>query len=131
MRYAWSISRPPCIPCIPIHLYTEYAKYTNPPPSSFPDIFPQEKKNKASNDSLLLLAVAILRINTKLDEDNYVLQHRAETSNQPGCVHEHVISTEGMEHDAGAVGEIAGEGEDEEEEGESYRSISQSIPPRG
>ncbi len=107
-----------------IHLYTRYATYRKRFPLSLANNFPNSQTS--NNDRLLLLLpiltpTPILRVNAKLHKDDHVLHHRPETADQPRCVRPQVVSLEGVGYDAGAVGEVAGEGEDEEEERESCR----------
>ena len=62
-----------------------------------------------------------LGVYMELDEDEDVLDHCAETADQPGHVHDQVVPVQGVEDDAGAVGQVPRQGEDEEQERESCR----------
>lgn len=61
----------------------------------------------------------VVAVDAKLHEDDGVLGHGAQRADQPGQVGEEVLPLERVEQDSGAVGEVAQQGEHEEEDGEA------------
>lgn len=48
-------------------------------------------------------------IHTKLEENDEILSHRSERSDQPRQIREHILPLEGVEEDTRAIGDISHE----------------------